>query len=232
MLDRFIEYYYLVPLSSVLIAIIMYGFNYWNVTNLEKKLMTNFKRVQILFAAIFLESIFIGLVFYILLLISKDEIYSNSNLNYSFTSLLIQAFIIAFGLVFLINLVMLVSAKFLVPSFDYYLEKGESEDKWYLVRISSKNQVLMTNRDGKYVFQEGWQGDIFFQEMVELKGIRKFIFETEHRTEKIGGILFVFSIILYFVANWNDNLIFYIISTISLFVAIVLEITKKMVFSN
>lgn len=236
--DKLIENYYLVPLSSILIAIVIYGTNYWNVTNLEKKLMTNFKRIQIQIAIVVLESIFLGVFFYLVLLINKDSSQILGDLNVmSFSlALLIQALIIAFVLVVLINMIFLISAKFIFPQFDYYVEKGEPKEKWYLIRLSQKNQVLLNNRKDKFIFQDGWGGDIFFQEMREFNKIRKFLFRTESKTDTIIIVLVISSVMLYFIAFLTDistgnSLLFYSISTLLMFLVFVLEIAKKVVFN-
>ena len=215
----------------------MYGFNYWNVTNLEKKLMTNFKRIQIQSAIVVIESIFLGIVFYLLIIINTEnnDKYGIENVMYFSPLVFIQAFIIAFVFILLINMVLLISTQFIFPKFDYYLEKGEPVEKWYLVRVSQKNQVLLNNRNGKFIFQEGWQGEIFFVEMVKFNKFRELLFKTEKRSHRIALALFIISSIFYFLGRFleistSNSLVFFIISTIFIFFAFILEIAKIIVF--
>ena len=215
----------------------MYGFNYWNVTNLEKKLMTNFKRIQIQSAIVVLESIFLGVIFYILIYINNDnnEKYGDSNVMYFSPILLMQAFIIAFIFILIINFVTLISTKLIFPQFDYYVEKGEPIEKWYLVRVAQKNQVLLDNRNGKFIFQEGWQGDIFFMEKVKFDKFREFLLKSEKRVDIIAFTLFIISVIIYLLALLTDisasiKLALYIISPLFLLIAFILDRAKKIIY--
>ena len=242
MFDDIIQYYYLVPIFSMLIVTITFGVNNWDITTLENKLMTNFKKIQILFSSIVIEtivfSIFIGITTFILNGIPANLKNVSGKLNLEgILPFLIVLVIFSLGTSMVFHLLMYLVKKIFFVKPVYYVILSDSEEKWYLERRSSKSKILISNRKGEYLFLSEWENKIFKTELAPLNHVQRFIFSSEARYNKILFTLFLSLVVLYLIyiyANQKFTTLetcFLVIGMVFLFIILLwLEKAKKFIF--
>ncbi|MCT6931774.1 MAG: hypothetical protein M3Z79_05270 [Lysinibacillus fusiformis] len=185
MIDKYIEYYYLVPVSSLLILVITYAINYWDATTLENQLMANFKKLQIFSSTILLESIVISAILYILLFLNQDpleELYQVKNFETTHVMiLLVNLFIIGIIISLGLNLILIIIKKIIEVKYHFFTFLPNMEGKWYLLRKSTKNRILLMDEKGRFLFHEDWNGLIFEREIFPLNKLQLFLYGTKRR---------------------------------------------------
>jgi|GEM_PF-4656279 len=185
MIDKYIEYYYLVPVSSLLILVITYAINNWDATTLENHLMSNFKKLQIFSSTILLESIVISFVLYILLLLNQEPLekmyhvkdFESTHVMMLLVNLFIIGFIISLGL----NLLLILIKKIFGVKYYFFTFLPNTEGKWYLFRKSTKNRILLMDENGRFLFHEDWNGLIFEKKIFKLNKLQLLLYGTEKR---------------------------------------------------
>ena len=196
MFDYYIEYFYLIPMGTFIFGVVMFALNHWDTTELEKKLMTNFKRFQIQISTMIFESIIIAIYFYLFIFkdmdISKE---SGKNAIFDYLLFILSLLIVSFAFAFVMNLVTIICNKTLKPKYLFHVNLVD-KGRWLFVRKSSKNQILLCNENGEYLFISEWENLVFIQERVPLNKIRKLVFKNKSRVNKIIIILFLSLIVL------------------------------------
>lgn len=238
MIDEYIEYYYLVPVGTILILAMMYAINNWDASFLEKKLITNFKKLQILVSTIFLETIVMFVLVYIFMIIrpGAPEIYIlNNDGTKKILPFLLSLFIMSLSTALILNIVLHFSLRFLSVKYYYYVNLENLEGKWYLKRKSNKNQILLKNEKGDHVFLNEWNELIFKQELVTLNKLQIFLYTNKKRTKRIIITLLLSAIILYSIVflgglSSTENLILQTAGLILMLISMNIYMVRKYVF--
>lgn len=243
MFDNVIQYYYLVPIFSMLIVTITFGINHWDITTLENQLMTNLKKLQILCSTILLETMVLSVICGIIIVVSDGAtkfIDASGKLNIE----RIPPFLIALVILSLIlsvsfHLLMLLGKKIIFVRTVYFINLPDSEEKWYLERRSNKSEILISNSKEEYLFLSGWGNLVFKSELAPLNQFQRIIFSSEKKYNKIFITLLTSIVVLYVIfvfVNKNLNTVeaFVILFTI-VFLFILcrwLERAKEIIFKQ
>lgn len=157
MFDDILKNYYLIPIFSMLIVTITFGINNWDMTDIEKKLITRFKRLQIESSLILIETIIIGISFSIILNKKMFESFEEVDDIYLKTFLIcITMFCVVIPFTLSIHLIVLFTKWLLVPKINYYVILNDSNEKWFLKRTAIKGQILLKNKEEDCIFIKDW----------------------------------------------------------------------------
>lgn len=200
MFNFYLDYFYLIPISTFILGVVMYSLNHWDTTELEKKVMTNYKRIQIQIAIIIFESILFSIYFYVFIFKDLEIVKEGSrgkDLILQYLLFVLTLFIVSSIFAIAINVVNLFSNKFFKPKY-YYLVNMEDKKNWILIRKSNKNQILLKNDQGEHLFLNDWGNLIFTQKQYPLNWLRRIIFKNNNRVNKIIFILISSFVVLSF----------------------------------
>lgn len=197
MFDDVIKYYYIVPLFSIFIVTITFGINNWDITDIEKKLITRFKRLQIELSLILIETIIIGISFAISLNKIMLEPFNDIDDIYQKIFLVcITLFTVAFSLTLIVHSVLLFVKWLLVPKKNYYLILDETNEEWFLKRTTIKGQILLKNKNNDCIFIKEWANLKFNYSNHTQTKVGNHIFITPKRTKLVLIWLFLSMMIL------------------------------------
>ncbi|MDM5333448.1 hypothetical protein QUF56_09435 [Ureibacillus composti] len=205
MFNDIFEYYYVVPIFSFLLIALTVAINNWGITPIEYKLMTNFKKVQVVGSTILIETIVLS-VFWITVSFAfgsiegmlKDNELENNTMN--IIMIMLGIVILSFCMTIAINFSNFIGKEILIMKYLYYVNLQDSKEKWYLERKSSQNKILLSNNKGEFLFVSEWENLIFKTETKSLNKMQKFIFSSERKTHIISLILIGVIVILYIIA--------------------------------
>ncbi|MDC6267997.1 hypothetical protein [Lysinibacillus fusiformis] len=143
--------------------------------------MANFKKLQIFTSTILLESIVISLMLYILLFLNKDleKLYQVNGLE--ITYVLVNMFIVGVVIALGLNLLLIIINKIFREKYYFFTHLPNQEGKWYLLRKSTKNRILLMDEKGRFLFHEDWNGLIFERKMFPPNKLQLFLYGTEKR---------------------------------------------------
>lgn len=197
MFDDVIQYYYIVPLLSMLIVTITFGINNWDITDIEKKLITRFKRLQIELSLILIETIIIGISFAIILNKVMLEPFKDIDDIYQKVFLVCSTmFFVTFPLTLIVHLVLLFVKWLLVPKINHYLILDDPNEKWFLKRTTHKGQILLENKNNDCIFIKEWDNLKFNSSDHTQTKVGKWVFKTAKRTNLLLIGLFLSMIVL------------------------------------
>lgn len=159
MFDELLKNYYIIPIFSTLIIPITFGINNWDMTDIEKKLVTRFKRLQIELSLMLIETVMIGICLSITLNEKLLEPFKDIDDGYLKILLIcITLFTVIFPLTLSVHVVLLFVKWLLVPKKNYYVMLDNSNEEWFLKRAATKGQILLENKKSDCIFIKDWDG--------------------------------------------------------------------------
>lgn len=240
--DEFIQYYYVVPIFSILLVIISFWINNRDATSLENKLMTNFKKLQIFCSTIFIETIMIGIVLFVLIYINNDlpeyMVEESKGVNIESTlPFIIALVLVSFGLSLVLHTSLLITKKLFSVKTHYFVKLSDSTIKWYLVRLSNNKQILLMNNDVEYIFLNEWAELVFKAELMEFTKFQKLIYSSEKKINLISISLLCSTIAIYiffvfFELDLVEIFIMMFAMVLLLSICVWLNQMKKIIFKN
>lgn len=139
----------------VLFVVIKFCIDNFNTLNVEKKFMSNTKKVGIFISNGFLFSIPLFILFFILESFDKNKFNFDSNIEriLFYVAIFMSIFI---SYLFLFSLLQAI-LKFIKPKVKYYVELPvddnlNTKNEWYIERKVGKEQILLSNNIDSYKF--------------------------------------------------------------------------------
>lgn len=226
------------PLISSIISIfffsVIYFINYWDITEFEKKVMTNFQKFKIYVSFITLISIIMTFVIWFL-----D--YKNNKDIITFITL----FVLTFILIIIVHFLTWLVNVFFAPRYEYTISFNNDEDEWSIVKAVVSKGVLLKNSRDEYMIIKDYNNCIIKKVPIErFKWISTFYKPNKwfYITE---SMLMIFIVVTFFLIKINEVnvnnwlLIFFLIFIIffTIFLAIffnfiVLKIKSKLEEKN
>lgn len=127
------------PMCTLLLFIITYAVNNWDVTELENKLMTNFQKVKIVSSVLFLVSIGAAILSVSIEWLKENE--NDTKLEFDYELLLMAiVFLVIYFLIGIIGYAFVRLIVFIITNkTNYYITFENPNEKWYVVRRVNKN---------------------------------------------------------------------------------------------
>lgn len=153
-LENALSYGYFVGIVTFLIYILKAAIDFWFVTGLEKKLMSDYQKLRGFLSKLIITIIPNVLLTFIYTFASNSEIFTpQENINENI-------FFIAFlSLIFLLNiafhLIVILIEKVLNLKSDYILSIKDEE--WCIERITKNNLLLLVNKEKEYLLIDEWK---------------------------------------------------------------------------
>lgn len=147
-------YAYLIGTVTFLVYIVKAAIDFWFVTELEKKLMSDYQKLKGFFSKLIITIIpSVFLTFLFIIAFEKDFLNQSENINESF--LLITFFIVIFLLNISLNLVVTIIEKVLNIKFEFLLIINEEE--WNIERLTKNNLLLLKNKEEEFLLIDEWK---------------------------------------------------------------------------
>jgi len=217
MFDSVIEYYYIVPLLSFLILIATFSINHWDMTEIEKKFITRFRRVQIEVSIIFIETIIVGVVF-VLVLNKKllEPFNSIENVYEKIFLMVISLFLLFLPFILIVNGALWLMKWLIIPETKYFVYLNQSNEKWVLERTTIKGQILLRNENADCVFLKEWDNLTFNKGKTIFPACGKWIYKNSKRFNlvMVWLTLSLSSLIIWSAVLNEDNSNYFIISSV------------------
>lgn len=202
MFESILQYPFIVSIFSLAVVVINFGINHLDTTSLENKLMTNFKKLQtkgaLIILEIFIITIFLTAIVWVIngtpdnIIDDKGQISLNNAGLFVFSIAFIS---LCFSLI--LHFSIYVAKKICVIKHNFYVHLPDSDEKWYLVRKSSQNRILLKSTKEEYIFIDEWSNLVFKTEFASLNILQQFIYTSEKRLNKVVFTLLIFIIVLY-----------------------------------
>ena len=149
-----ITYGYLIGLVTFLVYILKAAIDFWFVTELEKKLMTDYQKLKGFASKLIITIIpSVFLTFLFTIIFEQDFFTKQENID---ESLLLTIFLsIIFLLNISMNLIITVIEKALNLKSDYILFINDEE--WNIKRLTKNNLLLLINKENEYLLIDEWK---------------------------------------------------------------------------
>ena len=135
-------------LLPVLIVFFKIGLDSFNMTGIERVMLTNSKKLAIQISQISLASFISSVLFWIGVQLKLDLSLT------SFFILYIISFVLLFVCIFILYNVIYWYINLFIPKIDYYLEINKQDIGWKIVKTVDKNRLLLSKENTMYKFIE------------------------------------------------------------------------------
>lgn len=153
-LENTLTYGYFVGVVTFIIYILKAAIDFWYVTGLEKKLMTDYQKVKGFLSKLSITIIPNVLLTFLFVFTSNNEILiPQENVNENF--LFIAFLLLIFSLNIAFHLIIILIEKALNLKSDYILSI-ENED-WIIERLTKNNLLLLINKEKEYLLIDEWK---------------------------------------------------------------------------
>jgi hypothetical protein len=227
----------IIGVVPILFVVIRFCLDNFNIFNVEKKFMSNTKKVGISISNGFLFSIPLFILFFILESFNKNKFSFDSNIDRILFHIAI--FISLFLIYLFLNSLVQAYFKFIKPKIKYCVELPEDDNlntkkKWYIERKVGKDQILLSNNIDSYKFH--CETDIKKHEIkleVQLSDKKKGNYKKIKKNKKCMSyvLIILFLIIsLIFVVNFVNTLlaiILYIVLSIIVIAFVTIFVIDK-----
>ncbi|WP_346216436.1 hypothetical protein NSQ14_12650 [Caldifermentibacillus hisashii] len=213
---------YLVPIGAFIKVLV----DNWNSTDLERKLMSNFKKFQIGLAKYILVGVSFVAYFYLIVLpLSLD---SSKVADVPLVRFLSMLFIIFASLYFLLEKLFFFAINIFKFKFDYYIVNEDNEPDLLVIKSSAKNLLLVKSKENIEEFIDNPKSKRYKKVRREKVWLSNFY---QGRIVKVSLFLFfilsVISFIVFLNIHSSLQFIFYLFSVLFLVLFIVILIDFK-----
>ena len=223
---------YLLAVITWVLFVIKIAINYWNTTEIERKLMTDLKRINGSISKFVVSSLLIIIISFIYIVINQKK-YPEIDFNSENIFLIIVAVTVIFllgGLV--INFLVFCLDKAISIKYDYFILLSNS-DRWKVIRMTDKSTLLIQKGDDETRLIKDWIDKSFVRVinketwMYKLCGNKKKIKNVIKALSLMSTVLFILSIFL--VSPWS-LLCFFI--TMIVFLALIIVYGNFRIYSK
>lgn len=185
------------PMCTLLLFIITYAVNNWDVTELENKLMTNFQKVKIVSSVLFLVSIGAAILSVSIEWLKENE--NDTKLEFDYELLLMAiVFLVIYFLIGIIGYAFVRLIVFIITNkTNYYITFENPNEKWYVVRRVNKKYILVKFAE-TFKFVENWYEKDFVKEIGQLNRFQEFLYKNKIRFYTIIILLVSISASLFY----------------------------------
>lgn len=214
---------YIVVVITWLFYMLKIAINYWNTTEIERKLMTDLKRLNGSFSKFVVSSLLIIIISFAYIIINQRNL-PEMDFNSENTFLIIISITVIFvlgGLV--INFLVFCLDKILTIKYDYFIKLSDS-DIWKVIRMTDKKTLLIQKGNNESKLINDWIGKSLIRELNKDTWMYKLCGDYRKIKRIIYVILFlsVVVFILSFILESPSRLLSFLLSILGFLASIII----------